>query len=89
MDNQNDWVSNEHTIYANAALVFLLASVADSEIVEGDVNMDGIFSVADVVMLQKWILHVGNLTNWQAGDLCRDGEIDISDLLVMKCNFSK
>lgn len=89
LDNQNDWVSNEHTIYANADLVFLLASVADSEIVEGDVNMDGIFSVADVVMLQKWILHVGNLTNWQAGDLCRDGEIDISDLLVMKCNFYK
>lgn len=51
---------------------------------EGDVNLDGCFTVADVVMLQKWLLCAGNLTYWQAGDLCSDGKIDVFDLCLMK-----
>lgn len=51
---------------------------------KGDVNADGKFSVADVVMLQKWIMGSGELTDWKAGDLCEDGVIDIFDLCIMK-----
>ncbi|MDE5768681.1 MAG: CotH kinase family protein [Oscillospiraceae bacterium] len=50
----------------------------------GDVNADGEFSVADAVMLQKWLLGSGELTNWRAGDLCEDGKITIYDFLRMK-----
>lgn len=50
----------------------------------GDVNSDGKFNVADVVMLQKWLLCAGNLTNWKAGDLCKDDRIDVFDLCLMK-----
>ena len=38
----------------------------------GDVNADGKFSVADVVMMQKFLLGSGELIDWAAGDLCED-----------------
>ena len=52
----------------------------------GDVNMDGSFSVADVVLLQKWLLAVPDihLSNWKAADLCADGHLDVFDLCLMK-----
>ena len=56
----------------------------ESDEVIGDVNADGVFNVADVVMMQKWLLRAGGLTDWQAGDLCRDERIDVFDLCLMK-----
>lgn len=52
----------------------------------GDVNADGQFTVADVLLLQKWLLAVpdANLANWKAGDLCRDDRLDAFDLCLMK-----
>lgn len=52
--------------------------------IDGDCNNDGSFTVADVVMLQKWLLGAGNLTNWQNADLYEDGTIDVFDLVMMK-----
>ncbi len=54
------------------------------ESVLGDVNADGKFSVADIVMMQKWLLRAGDLTNWRAGDLYEDDVIDSFDLCLMK-----
>ncbi|MDD6097851.1 MAG: hypothetical protein PUB66_03855 [Oscillospiraceae bacterium] len=36
--------------------------------------------------MQKWLLAFPGttLTNWQAGDLCEDGKIDIFDMIMMK-----
>ncbi len=51
---------------------------------QGDVNMDGSFNIADVVMMQKWLLRSGKLTYWQAGDLYEDNVIDVFDLCLMK-----
>jgi len=52
----------------------------------GDVNMDGSFNIADVVMMQKWLLAVPDVkfANWQAADLCEDGRLDVFDLCLMK-----
>ena len=50
----------------------------------GDCNGDGIFSVTDIVMLQKYLLSTGNLNAPQNADLCEDGSIDAFDLAVMK-----
>lgn len=52
----------------------------------GDVNNDGIFSVADIVILQKWLLNMpdAKLANWKAGDLCEDGVLNVLDLCMMK-----
>ncbi len=54
------------------------------ESVRGDVNGDGVFSVADMVMLQKWLLCAGEITNAAAGDLCEDGKLNVFDLSAMK-----
>ena len=52
--------------------------------VEGDVNADGIFSIADLVMMQRFLLHQGRLIDWNAGDLYEDAIINIIDLCLMK-----
>lgn len=51
--------------------------------VQGDVNADGAFNIADVIMLQKWLLCDGPLTTWENGDLY-DNRIDAFDLCLMK-----
>ena len=40
----------------------------------GDVNADGAFSIADAVLLQKWLLAVpdAELKNWKAADFNAD-----------------
>lgn len=63
---------------------FILEPAAASESVIGDVNADGKFSIADAVMLQDWLLGRGELTDWQAGDLCEDGIIDAFDMIQMR-----
>lgn len=52
----------------------------------GDINADGSFNIADIVMLQKWLLGVSDVTlpNWKAGDLCEDGKLNVLDLCMMK-----
>ncbi len=52
----------------------------------GDVNADGKFNVADVVLLQKWLLAVSNVTlpDWKAADLCEDNKIDVFDMIEMR-----
>lgn len=52
--------------------------------VKGDVNSDGELSAGDVVMMQKWLLGAGEMTDWTAGDICEDGRIDVFDLCLMK-----
>lgn len=50
----------------------------------GDVNADKQFNVADLVMLQGFLLGRNGLTDWQAGDLIEDGEIDVFDMVSMR-----
>lgn len=59
---------------------------AETAAVTGDFNADGVFSAADLVLLQKSLLSESgaDLTDWQAGDLCADGELDGMDLSRMR-----
>jgi|GEM_PF-1976648 hypothetical protein len=52
----------------------------------GDVNDDGSFNVADVVLFQKWLLGVpdAELINWRASDFCWDNRLNVFDLALMK-----
>ncbi|MBQ8687012.1 MAG: lysophospholipase [Ruminococcus sp.] len=52
--------------------------------VQGDVNLDGVFSIADAVMMQKHLTGKGSLNSLENGDLCKDGVINIFDLSLMK-----
>ncbi|WP_302192019.1 carbohydrate binding domain-containing protein [uncultured Ruminococcus sp.] len=52
----------------------------------GDVNANGKVNLADVVLLQKWLLGVSEtkLVDWQAGDLYADGLLNGFDLCLLR-----
>ena len=52
----------------------------------GDVNEDREFTVADVVLIQKWLLGAEDvrLSDWTAADFCKDGVLDCYDLCMMR-----
>lgn len=52
--------------------------------VEGDVNTDGALSVMDIVMMQKYLMSIGDLTDVQAGDMNKDSRLNVFDLTLMK-----
>ena len=58
---------------------------ADKTVI-GDVNADGEFNVADLVVLQNWLLvrPDAKLADWKAGDLCEDDRLDVFDLVLMR-----
>ncbi len=57
--------------------------------VKGDVNADGKFTIADLVMIQKWILGSGKLTDWKAGDMDNNEIIDVFDVCLMRIELVK
>jgi endoglucanase len=83
VDNSESYSTNEITIYWNSPLIYLLSLTEDSN-VKGDVNADNAFDIADVVMMQKYLLQDGTLTNWENGDFVADRTINVMDLLLMK-----
>ncbi|MDE7098360.1 MAG: leucine-rich repeat protein [Ruminococcus sp.] len=52
-------------------------------VVPGDVNYDWEFNVADVVMMQNYLLGNGSLNEWQLGDMNNDGTLDVFDYILM------
>lgn len=48
--------------------------------IRGDVNGDNAFSAADLVLMQRYLLGLAPLTQWQMGDLIEDGMINGFDL---------
>ncbi len=54
--------------------------------IDNDMNLDRKFNVADVVMLQKQLLGIYSVerSNWRAADICRDGTVDVFDLVCMR-----
>ena len=57
----------------------------------GDINADKQFNIADVVLMQKWILKTPDikLADWKAGDIDENGKINVIDLALMKENIVK
>ena len=64
-------------------------SYSQEETLLGDINDDGSFNIADIVMLQKWLLGVSDVTlpNWKAADFCEDEKLNVLDLCMMKCKL--
>ncbi len=61
-----------------------MASPIASDKIRGDVNADGNFTVADLVMLQNYLVRRGEVTDWNVGDLCKDNHLDVFDLVAMR-----
>jgi len=53
---------------------------------KGDVNCDGEVTIADAVLLQKWLLAVPGtqIPYWKNADLCEDDRLDVFDLCLLK-----
>lgn len=65
--------------------VDILMKNSVSENVMGDVNSDGKFDIADLVVLQNWLLGRENkLADWKSGDLCADNKLDAFDVAAMR-----
>ena len=67
--------------------VSVMLIVADSNTaVLGDVNDDGTFSTADLILLKKWLMHKSGayLPQWKNADFNQDGKINIYDFCLMK-----
>lgn len=50
----------------------------------GDVNVDGQFSIADLIMLQKWLVGAGDITDINAADADKNESVNIFDLSILK-----
>lgn len=74
--------TSNHTIMEITSLVL----IENVRTVIGDVNADGKFDIADVVLLQKWLIAVPDvkLADWEAADLCKDDKLNVFDLCLMK-----
>lgn len=76
--------SEDKAINVNYIIIRTLEK-APLETVEYDVNMDGKFTVADLVALQEWLLgkDVKNI-DANAADCCNDGVLDTFDLCLLR-----
>ncbi|MFR6399450.1 RICIN domain-containing protein [Ruminococcus sp.] len=54
--------------------------------ISGDINADGKANLADVVLLQKWLLGIPETkpADWRAGDLYADGVLNGFDLCLLR-----
>ena len=60
------------------------ATEPQSQALRGDVDQNGAVEVADIVMMQKYLLCSGTLIAPEQGDMNEDGVIDVFDLALMK-----
>lgn len=61
-------------------------TIAPPEAVKGDINEDGDVTIADAVLLEKWLLGSGtnNSANWKNADIYTDNVIDVYDMIEMR-----
>ena len=84
------YMDNIYSVYFNMGYPIFAAQYSEGiegdDILQGDVNADGEFSVLDIVLLQKWLLAVPGteLADWRAADLCEDDKLNAFDLALMK-----
>ncbi len=55
-----------------------------NKLVQGDADGDGELTVADAVLVQKFLLGKVSLPNWESCDLYPDEKINVFDLLALK-----
>lgn len=63
---------------------YVIEPAGTAKAVSGDVNADGAFNVADLVMLERYLLGAGSLTDREAGDLDSSGRVNTFDLIEMR-----
>ena len=93
LPNGNGWVnasapstvisgSAEFAEFKNTGVTYIKYGIDK----KGDVNCDGEVTIADAVLLQKWLLAVPGtqIPYWKNADLCEDDRLDVFDLCLLK-----
>lgn len=75
--------TNGQSAYCVNYTVFAKADAASGAL-KGDADANEKVEIADVVMLQKWLLKAGPLTSWQNVDMDDNAVIDVFDLALLK-----
>ncbi len=77
---------NTFTLELPALSVVQIELTDDDYSMPGDVNTDGTVNMADVRLLQDWLLAKPDvhLNSWQAAELCKDNRLDGLDLCMLK-----
>ena len=52
--------------------------------ITGDVNADKMLNIADIVMLQKWLVNAVEIKDLSVADINNDGKINIFDAVLLK-----
>lgn len=81
-----DVSGSETTITVTPEKAMSILADFETSFLRGDVNADGKFNSADVVLLQKWLSNFTGeeLTNWIAADLCEDKKLNVFDVCMMR-----
>jgi len=81
-----DYVQLSYTETAEPDISYSGKEEVNDAPVRGDVDANGRFEAADLVLTQKWLLGMPGtvLRDWKAGDLCADGQLDTFDLCLMR-----
>lgn len=71
--------------------VFSWLDIAESTLLKGDINYDTTVSVADAVLLQRYLLGSYKMSEkqWQAADLNADSNVDSFDMIFMRRTLIK
>ncbi len=80
------WELTQDAADEQSLLKVINDTLANETYVAGDVNDDGSFDTADLVLFQKWLLNVpdAELTNLKSADICEDSRLDVFDMCAMR-----
>ena len=70
--------------FSNCVNYIVAAKESAPAAIKGNVNADDSFNASDVLMMQKYFLGTGDLTDSSAADLNEDGKITIIDFCIIK-----
>ncbi len=71
-------------LWADVMYKTVYSAESGNETLVGDVNTDGEIGIADLVMMQNFLLGKGNLDDWSAGDIFKDDKINVFDMVMLR-----
>ncbi len=87
VDHSESYSTNEITTYWNSSLIQLMSLIeveSATEIQKGDVNLDGIVDVKDILLLKQYILGMTSVEKIEFADMNDNGDINAIDCSLLK-----